>query len=202
MYHNGHSVKLEAATGAEETEWARYHNNLGAPPPPRYAGGVYPQTGGGGGGGATFQDLKGGEVRKLKTSKVEKYAIGTQVSNIGDGTMNGWWVVGYTADGGGSTGPGKITLSERRPSFEDLRGTGTGTGTGMSTAAKAASPRALMPSAPPQNYDLVGTSNIGKYQIGQEVQIGTVSGFICRIEANTPGASSGPGKLFIGLFPP
>ena len=44
-----------------------------------------------------------------------KYKLYSQVQSVGDGTMNGWWVVRIQADNGGGTGPGVITLSDVRP---------------------------------------------------------------------------------------
>jgi hypothetical protein len=37
------------------------------------------------------------------------------VQSVGDGSMNGWWVVGVQAENGGSDGAGVITLSDVRP---------------------------------------------------------------------------------------
>jgi hypothetical protein len=56
-----------------------------------------------------------GQRKNLKTSNVGKYPLNTQVGAIGDGSMNGWWVVEVHADNGGNTGAGSITLSSVRP---------------------------------------------------------------------------------------
>jgi hypothetical protein len=56
-----------------------------------------------------------GQRKNLKTSNVGKYPLNTQVGAIGDGSMNGWWVVEVRADNGGNTGAGSITLSNVRP---------------------------------------------------------------------------------------
>jgi hypothetical protein len=56
-----------------------------------------------------------------------------------------------------------------------------------------------------QTLEVVGTSQVAKYEIGQQVSGlggGSISGYICKITANAPGATSGPGRLFIGLLPP
>jgi hypothetical protein len=49
----------------------------------------------------------------MQTSNVSKYVLHTQVGQIGDGSMNGWWVAAVKANSGDS-GPGRITLSERK----------------------------------------------------------------------------------------
>lgn len=83
----------------------------------------------GGGGGGGYQPpthAKGNDyanpinnpgapkTKNLKTSNVAKYELHSQVKSVGDGSMNGWWVVNVQADNGGSTGPGVITLSDVR----------------------------------------------------------------------------------------
>jgi hypothetical protein len=50
-----------------------------------------------------------------------------------------------------------------------------------------------------------GTSDIAKYAVGQEVSGmggGHVSGFIHEINPQTPGATTGPGTVTVGLMPP
>ena len=61
-----------------------------------------------------------GQKKNLKTSNVAKYKLRSQVQSVGDGTMNGWWVVQVQADNGGSTGPGIITLSDVRPLEDEM----------------------------------------------------------------------------------
>jgi hypothetical protein len=56
-----------------------------------------------------------GQTKNLKTSNVTKYKLHSQVQSVGDGSMNGWWVVGVQAENGGSDGAGVITLSDVRP---------------------------------------------------------------------------------------
>jgi hypothetical protein len=46
------------------------------------------------------------------------------------------------------------------------------------------------------------TSNVGKYQVGQLINLHEVRGNVVRIEPNEPGASSGPGRIFVSLYPP
>jgi cellulose synthase/poly-beta-1,6-N-acetylglucosamine synthase-like glycosyltransferase len=56
-----------------------------------------------------------GQTKNLKTSNVKKYKLQSQVQSVGDGSMDGWWVVGVQAENGGDDGAGVITLSNVRP---------------------------------------------------------------------------------------
>jgi hypothetical protein len=58
--------------------------------------------------------------------------------------------------------------------------------------------------APAMSTQDLKTSNIGKYQVGQQVDLphAGISGYVVRIEPNTPGASSGPGLIVISPYPP
>jgi hypothetical protein len=61
-----------------------------------------------------------GKRKNLNTSNVAKYPLNTQVGTIGDGSMNGWWVVMVRANNGGTTGPGALTLSSTPNETADL----------------------------------------------------------------------------------
>ena len=50
----------------------------------------------------------------LTTSNVAKYQLHTQVHGVGDGSTEGWWVVGVAAENGRGSGPGLVTLSSVR----------------------------------------------------------------------------------------
>jgi hypothetical protein len=56
----------------------------------------------------------------LETSNVAKYKLYTQVGQIGDGSMNGWWVVELIPENGGDSGPGLVTLACDKPSQRDM----------------------------------------------------------------------------------